>query len=91
MNLSACFSAGRWAAGLGLPAACEPDLGLAQFNPRHGIAAIGASPWVTNLNVPLATAELAASRRIARAVSARGGGLPAVEAMGLPYHSGKTL
>lgn len=55
---------------------------------RFGVAAVGASPWVTNLNVPLATADLQAARRIARAVSARGSGLPHVEAMALPHTQG---
>jgi glutamate formiminotransferase len=67
---------------------CKPDMGPSSIRMRHGVAAIGASPWVTNLNVPLATADLQAARRIARGVSARGGGLPAVEAMALPHTEG---
>ena len=35
--------------------------------------------------------SLAAARRVARAVSARGGGLPAVEAMALPHGDGARL
>lgn len=58
---------------------------------RLGVAAVGASPWVTNLNVPLATGDLAAARHIARAVSTRGGGLPHVEAMALPHTQGTAL
>ena len=82
---------GRWAAGQGLPPTCQPDYGPSSIDMRLGVAAIGASPWVTNLNVPLATADLAAARRIARAVSARGGGLPHVEAMALPHTQGMAL
>jgi glutamate formiminotransferase len=63
-------------------------MGPSGIDMRHGVAAIGASPWVTNLNVPLATSDLRAARRIARSVSARGGGLPAVEAMALPHAEG---
>lgn len=82
---------GRWAANQGLPAICEPDLGPVVIEPRHGVAAIGASGWVTNVNVPLATADVQAARGIARAVSARGGGLPFVEAMALPHTDGTEI
>jgi len=52
------------------------------------VACIGATPWVTNLNVPLETDDVEVSRRIARLLSARGGGLAHVEAMALPHTSG---
>lgn len=86
-----CMVVGRWAADQGLPAICEPDLGLAAIAPRLGVAAIGASGWVTNVNVPLATADMQAARSIARAISARGGGLQAVEAMALPHTNGEAI
>lgn len=81
-------SAGRWVARQGVQAVCTPDHGSPDVDPCHGVAAIGASGWVTNLNVPLATSDLAAARSIARSVSARGGGLAAVEAMALPHTGG---
>ena len=53
------------------------------------MACVGATPWVTNLNIPLRTADMVLSRQIARALSERGGGLAAVEAMALPHSSGE--
>ncbi|GAB4820842.1 hypothetical protein N2152v2_007888 [Parachlorella kessleri] len=48
-----------------------------------------ASPWIVNFNVLLdGVTELAAARRIARAVSERGGGLPSVQAMALYHEKG---
>eukprot|EP00775_Hariotina_reticulata_P009143 gene9143-9311_t len=44
-----------------------------------GVVTVGAVPWVVNYNVPLYTDDMAAARRVARAVSARGGGLAGVE------------
>jgi glutamate formiminotransferase len=56
-----------------------------------GVSLVGATPWVVNLNVPLATVDLAAARVIARTVSSRGGGsLPGVEALGLAHGDGHT-
>jgi glutamate formiminotransferase len=68
-----------------------PPLPPPEYGPRHpppaaGVALVGATPWVVNLNVPLATGDLSVARAAARAVSTRGGGpLPGVEAMGLPH------
>ena len=68
-----------------------PDAGPPTPHPRHGVAIIGATPWVVNVNVPLATGDVAAARAIARRVSTRGGGpLPALEAMGLAHGDGCT-
>ena len=58
---------------------CPPDMGPHQAQPRSGVVTIGAVPWIINYNVPLATSDMAAARRVARAVSERGGGLPGVE------------
>lgn len=57
--------------------------------PQTGVCCVGAGPtWVLNLNVLLpGTPPLAAARRVARAVSARYGGLPGVEALALPHGS----
>ncbi len=43
---------------------------------------------MVNFNVLLATADMRLARGIARGVSARGGGLPGVEAMALPHQQG---
>lgn len=68
-----------------------PDHGQLRRSLRCGAAAVGASQWVTNLNVPLATDDLKAARLIARSVGHRGGGLPFVEAMALPHANGAPL
>lgn len=68
-----------------------PDFGPAVLDPRHGFAAVGAVPWVVNYNVLLRTQDMQACRSIAKAISTRGGGLPAVEAMGLQHEEGKPL
>ena len=75
----------------------DPDFGPAgPAPPALGRAAVGATPWVVNWNIPLRAgpaapaplgAALAAS--IARAVSTRGGsGLAGVEALALPHGEG---
>lgn len=67
-----------------------PEYGPKHPSPAAGVALIGATPWVVNLNVPLKTGDLSVARAIARRVSTRGGGpLPGVEAMGLA-HGGAT-
>lgn len=69
-------------------AACAPDLGPPAPSERAGVATIGAGPWVVNFNLPLLTEDMAAARRVSRAVSERGGGLAGVEAMALRQESG---
>ena len=69
-------------------AGLQPDYGPSLAAASAGVACIGATPWVTNLNIPLRTADMALCRQIAKALSARGGGLAAVEAMALPHSSG---
>ena len=61
----------------------SPSFGPHKVRPEWGIACVGSVPWVTNHNVVLATKDLAIAKHIARMVSERGGGLPAVQAMGL--------
>ena len=56
-----------------------PDEGPRSANPRRGVVTVGAVPWIVNYNVPLATGDMPAARRVARAVSERGGGLRGVE------------
>ena len=59
-----------------------PDAGPVSASARAGVIAIGATPWVVNFNVPVTGGDLAVAKEVARAVSTRGGGLPAVEVRG---------
>ena len=74
------------AARLGEDAA-RPDDGPARFDPRRGAVLVGARGILVAYNVWLASDDLAAARAIAREVRASGGGLPAVQALGLPLAS----
>ncbi|CAL5044983.1 unnamed protein product [Urochloa decumbens] len=65
-----------------------PDAGPTTPSRSKGVVAIGATAWVDNYNVPVHTADVAAARRIARAVSERGGGLRSLQAMGLAHGEG---
>uniref|UniRef100_A0A8C4QE79 Zgc:153901 n=1 Tax=Eptatretus burgeri TaxID=7764 RepID=A0A8C4QE79_EPTBU len=61
-----------------------PDVGPLP-NSRHGLTAIGASPYVLNCNVTIDTADIQVGQRIAAAVRASSiGGLPGVQSMALP-------
>ena len=64
--------------------AWKPDAGLARFNPRSGATAVGARGILVAFNVWLDSNDLDATRAIARAVRESSGGLPAVQAMGVP-------
>ena len=72
-------------AGLLIPARRPATLSRSK-----GVVAIGATAWVDNYNVPVHTPDVAAAKRIARAVSERGGGLRSVQAMGLAHGEGVT-
>lgn len=61
----------------------RPDEGPNQVSPAKGIVMIGARPWVALYNIPIMSADLSSARRIARMVSARGGGLPTVQTLAL--------
>ncbi|KAF9589605.1 hypothetical protein IFM89_026104 [Coptis chinensis] len=61
----------------------KPDEGPTMVSQARGIAVIGASPWFATYNVPIMSTDVSATRRIARMVSARGGGLPTVQTLGL--------
>ncbi|KAL5723371.1 hypothetical protein ACHQM5_006783 [Ranunculus cassubicifolius] len=61
----------------------NPDQGPARVSQARGISIIGASPWFATYNVPIISTDVSATRRIARSVSARGGGLPTVQTLGL--------
>ncbi|KAG2438603.1 hypothetical protein HXX76_005153 [Chlamydomonas incerta] len=87
---------GGWRGGLEaqqLPAgndlsAFPPDLGPAAAPARWGVVTIGATPWVVNYNVPLYGVDLATARKLAKAISERGGGMPGVQAMALQHADG---
>ena len=61
-----------------------PDVGGPTLHPTAGAVAVGARPPLVAYNVELAGAGLDLARRIAAAVRERGGGLPAVRAIGVP-------
>lgn len=72
----------------------EADYGPPEVSQEAGIVMLGATPWVCNYNVPVSVKlsscpnvndVMKAARRVARKVSERGGGLPAVQAMALPH------
>ena len=65
----------------------RPDDGPARFDPRRGAVLVGARGVLVAYNVWLASDDLAAARAIAREVRASGGGLPTVQALGLPLAS----
>ncbi|KAF8370154.1 hypothetical protein HHK36_031785 [Tetracentron sinense] len=85
------FMGNQWA-GWALPETLpeKPDEGPALVSRARGIAMIGASPWVATYNVPIMSTNVSAARRIARMVSARGGGLPTVQTLGLVHGEDST-
>jgi glutamate formiminotransferase / 5-formyltetrahydrofolate cyclo-ligase len=71
------------AARLADPAWC-PDCGPAVFHPRGGAMAIGARDILVAYNIWLDSSDLSAAKAIASAVRESSGGLPCVQALGLP-------
>ncbi|KAL6606319.1 hypothetical protein ACP70R_041972 [Stipagrostis hirtigluma subsp. patula] len=67
-----------------------PDAGPGTPSRSKGVVVIGATAWVDNYNVPVHTGDVGAAKKIARAVSERGGGLRSVQAMGLAHGEGVT-
>jgi glutamate formiminotransferase len=65
----------------------RPDDGPARFDPRRGAVLVGARDVLIAYNIWLASDDLAVARAIAREVRASSGGLPAVQALGLPLAS----
>ncbi len=65
----------------------HPDYGPARVHPTGGAVAVGAREILIAFNVDLASTNLAAARAIAAAVRESSGGLPAVQAMGVPLAS----
>lgn len=68
----------------------KPNEGPAIVSQERGIVMIGACRWVAAYNIPILSTDLSAARRIALLVSARGGGLPTVQALGLVHGDDKT-
>ncbi len=64
--------------------AWRPDAGPARFNPRLGATAVGAREPLVAFNVWLDSSDAQVARAIARAVRESSGGLPGVQAMGVP-------
>ncbi|XP_031474235.1 uncharacterized protein LOC116246478 isoform X2 [Nymphaea colorata] len=78
------FMGNQWA-GWSLPNVLpiSPDEGPQCVDQDKGVVFVGASPWVDNYNIPVLTKDVDLVRTIARRVSARGGGLPGVQALAL--------
>ena len=85
----------RWLPGVrrgeyeGLPKklrdpAWQPDAGPARFDPRRGAVTVGARDVLVAYNVWLDSRDAEAARAVARAVRESSGGLPALQAMGVP-------
>ncbi|KAJ7948264.1 formimidoyltransferase-cyclodeaminase-like [Quillaja saponaria] len=68
----------------------KPDEGPTVVSPARGISMIGARPWITLYNIPILSTDVSAAKRIARKVSARGGGLPTVQTLGLVHGEDST-
>lgn len=83
------FTGNQWA-GWTLPDSLPdpPDVGPTTVAQSRGLTMIGACPWVSLFNVPILSSDVSAVKRIARAVSARGGGLPTVQTMCLAHGTG---
>ncbi|XP_024020978.1 uncharacterized protein LOC21404998 isoform X3 [Morus notabilis] len=80
------FMGNQWA-GWTMPEVLpeKPNEGPTSVSRARGITMIGACPWVALYNVPLLSTDVSAAKRIARMVSARGGGLPTVQTLGLVH------
>uniref|UniRef100_A0A5B7AGK4 glutamate formimidoyltransferase n=1 Tax=Davidia involucrata TaxID=16924 RepID=A0A5B7AGK4_DAVIN len=68
----------------------KPEEGPTVVSRTRGIAMIGARPWVATYNVPIMSTDVSATRKIAQMVSARGGGLPTVQTLGLVHGEDST-
>lgn len=70
--------------GASLP---KPDLGPGQGHPRAGVLITGARFFLLAFNVNLKTKDIKVARRIAKAIRASSGGLPAVKALAFRLES----
>jgi len=62
----------------------EPDYGPPRVHPTGGAVAVGARPFLIAYNINLASPDVDLAKRIARRVRESSGGLPRVQALGLP-------
>lgn len=63
--------------------AWTPDYGPSEPDPRLGVVAVGARPFLVAFNASLDTDDVEIARSVARRVRERDGGLPGVKALGL--------
>ncbi len=62
----------------------EPDYGPAAMHPTAGAVAVGARPFLIAYNINLDSTDLDLAKRIAHRIRERSGGLPRVQALGIP-------
>ena len=67
--------------------AMRPDVGEPRLHPTAGATAVGARQILIAFNILIHSPDVELARRIARAVRASSGGLPAVQAMGVLLRS----
>ncbi len=65
----------------------EPDAGPPRFDPRRGAVLVGARNVLVAYNVWLESTKLEVAGAIARTIRVATGGLPAVQALGMPLTS----
>ena len=88
---------GSWPTSVGLVSrACRrplpptdgaPDYGPRRTHPTAGATVVGARPFLIAWNIQLESEDLGLARRIASQIRERDGGLPAVQALGIPLVS----
>ncbi|MCO5614326.1 hypothetical protein L7F22_068604 [Adiantum nelumboides] len=77
-------TAGQWTGyAISQQLSVVADFGPKFASQKSGVVVVGACPWIANYNIPILSSNLKTGRRIAKSVSTRGGGLPAVQAMAL--------
>lgn len=64
-----------------------PDFGPRRAHPTAGATVVGARPLLIAWNIQLESHDLGLARRIAATIRERDGGLPAVQALGIPLAS----
>lgn len=76
--------------GLGAALAADdgaPDFGPRRAHPTAGATVVGARPFLIAWNIQLETEDPAIARRIAAMIRERDGGMPGVQALGIPLAS----
>ncbi len=76
---------------IGRDPARAPDAGPAAIHPAAGATAIGVRDVLIAFNVTLESDDLALARAIAARVREKGGGLPAVRALGFAVEGGRAV